>query len=88
MAMARIMTDVSEKVTVQGASFAQQCILQKGLKVFGDRGSAASSKEMDQLHKRNCFTPISISELTQTERRKAMEALMFLTEKRDGSIKG
>ena len=31
---------------------------------------------------------MNIAELTPEERRKAVEALMFLTEKRDGSIKG
>ena len=40
-------------------------------------------KEVDQLHKRNCFTPILISELTPEERKKAVQALMFLTEKRE-----
>ena len=72
----------------QGASFAQQYILKKGLKVFGKRGHEASKKELDQLHRRNCFTPISVAKLLQTKRKKAMEALLFLTEKRDQTIKG
>ena len=45
-------------------------------------------KEIDQLHKRTCFAPLSVKEMTSTERRKAQLALMFLTEKRDESIKG
>ena len=53
----------------------------KGLKVFGEHGHEAATKEMDQLHRRNCFTPISVKDMTSTERRKAMGALMFLTEK-------
>ena len=56
--------------------------------IFGERGHAAASKEMDQLHRRNCFTPISIVALTPSERRKAMEVLMFLTKKWCKEIKG
>ena len=88
MVIARLMVDINEKATDQGASFAQQYIFQKGLKVFGARGSAAALKELDQLHRRTCFTPLSIAELTPSEKKKAMEALMFLTEKRDKTIKG
>eukprot|EP00980_Cylindrotheca_fusiformis_P022076 scaffold8970_cov88-Cylindrotheca_fusiformis.AAC.1 len=43
---------------------------------------------MDQLYKRNCFEPVSVKDMKPSEKRKAMEALMFLTEKRDGTIKG
>lgn len=82
------MVELNEKISSAGVSFAQQLMLHKGLKVFGERGSAASSKEIDQLHRRNCFTPISIDDMTGSEKAKAMEALMFLTEKRDGTIKG
>ena len=86
--IARTMNEFNERATVHGASFAQQYILKKGLQKFGEQGAAASSKEMDQLHRRNCFTPISAEEMTPNERKKAMEALMFLSEKRDGAIKG
>jgi hypothetical protein len=44
--------------------------------------------ELKQLHERVCFTPINVSELTPSERKKAMMALMLLTEKRDGAVKG
>ena len=88
MLIARCMDDINNMVTTRGASFAQQFLLHKGLKVFGDHGHEAATKEMDQLHRRNCFTPISVKDMTSTERRKAMGALMFLTEKRDKSVKG
>ena len=88
MVLVNIINDLKDKVLRHGANFGQQYIMQKGLKVFGKRGSAAATKEMDQLYKRNCFKPISVQEMKPSERRKAMEALMFLTEKRDGSIKG
>ena len=82
------MIDINMKASSQGASFVQQCILQKGLKKFGQEGRKAAVKEADQLHKRNCFTPISVGELTPEEKKKAQEALMFLCQKRDGTHKG
>ena len=69
---------INNRVTTRGASFVQQFLLHKGLKVFGEHGHEAATKEMDQLHRRNCFTPISVKDMTSTERRKAMGALMFL----------
>ena len=86
--IALIMADINHRVTADGVSFAQQHLLHKGLKIFGERGKKGTMKELDQLHKRTCFTPIAISELTPEERRKAVDALMFLSEKRDGTVKG
>ena len=81
MLTARVVDNIDDKVTAQGASFMQQCVLQKGLKIFGKRGNEASSKEMDQLHRQSCFVPMSVASMTPAERKKAMEALMFLMEK-------
>jgi hypothetical protein len=88
MLIARLIINIRHKVNKQGARFAQQYILQKGLKVFSDKGHTGASKELDQLHQRTCFGPIARSKLTPSERQKAMEAFMFLTEKHDGTIKG
>ena len=86
--IARMIIDINSSVMTQEASFSQQYILKKGLKKFGARGSEASKKELNQLHTRNCFSPRDVSVLSPSEKKKAMEALMFLTEKRDKSIKG
>ena len=43
--------------------------------------------EVKQLVTRNCFCPIHIGDLTPEERKKTQRALLFLTEKSDGSIK-
>jgi hypothetical protein len=75
-------------VNQHGASFAQQYILQKGLKVFGQKGHDASKKEIDQLHKRTCFALPKVKEMKPSKWKKAQMALMFLTEKRDKSVKG
>jgi hypothetical protein len=88
MLMTRLIEDLNSKITIQGASFAQLYLIQKGLKMFGEEGRKASAKEIDQLHRRNCFTPRSIVEMSPIERRRAPQALIFLTEKRDKTIKG
>ncbi len=85
---ARYIHETNEKAMMQGHSFGQQYILQKGLKIFGDKGRKAVSSEMGQLHHRDCFQPLLVSSLTPSEKKRALEALMFLTEKRDKSIKG
>jgi hypothetical protein len=88
MLIARFIQDITMNVNEQGASFAQQYMLQKGLKVFGNKGHKASMKEINQLHKRTCFAPLKVKDMKHSERKKAQMALMFLTEKRDKSVKG
>jgi hypothetical protein len=88
MFIARFNQDITMNVNKHGASFAQQYMLQMGLKVFGNKGHEGSMKEINQLHKRTCFAPLKEKEMKPSERRKAQIALMFLTEKRDKSVKG
>ena len=61
--------------------------LKQGMKKFGTKGYDAAHKEMKQLHDRICFRPINPNNMTMQERKKALESLLFLTEKRDGRIK-
>ena len=65
----------------------QRYSVQKGIKKFGKKGKNAAYKEMRQLHERVVFKPIKVESLTRLERQRAMESLIFLIEKRDGSIK-
>jgi hypothetical protein len=44
MLIARFIQDITKSVNKHGASFAQQYILQNGLKVFGEKGQEASKK--------------------------------------------
>ena len=88
MVAARLMVETQARCSTQGVQFAQQHLMHKGLQKFGEKGEAGALKEMDQLHRRTCFTPMDVSTLTPEERAKAQEALLFLTEKRDGTIKG
>jgi hypothetical protein len=43
--------------------------------------------EMQQLHDRKCFNPIKANSLSPSERKRVMESLIFLVEKKDGRIK-
>ena len=42
---------------------------------------------MKQLHDRLCFWPVHKCLLNKSERQRAMESLLFLTEKKDKTIK-
>ena len=85
--MARLINDCSTKVTEKGACFAQQYLLKKGIKIFGQRGRATSVKEMNQLRHQSCFTPIYVAGMTPIKQRKAEQAVVFLGEKNDRSEK-
>ncbi len=69
-------------------AFAETFSLNKGLKKFGEKGENAAFQEVEQLHQRNCWKPIHPNDLSPEQRKKALESLIFLTEKRDGRIKG
>ena len=60
----------------------------KGIKVFGQKGIDAVSKEMQQFHDREVIIPKNPSQLTKEERHRALPYLMFLKDKRDSTIKG
>ena len=61
--------------------------LRAGIKKFGQKGVDSAKKETRQLHERNCFRPVDVKNVTSLERKRALESLIFLTEKRDGTIK-
>ena len=61
--------------------------LQKGIKKFGTKGYQSALNEMKQLHDRDCWTPIKLQSLSKSERKKALESLIFLVEKKSGKIK-
>ena len=72
--IAKTMVDFNYKGTTNKWSFGQQHMLQKGLKLFKDKGCDAMIEELDQLHRRMCFTPVDVNDLTRNEKKKAMEA--------------
>jgi hypothetical protein len=63
--------------------------LTKGLRLFKEQGKKAALKELGQLHDCECWwRPMDVNKLSPQARHKATRSLMFLTEKRDGSLKG
>ena len=62
--------------------------LKKGLKEFGKKGYDAAFGEIKQLHDRVVFRPVNVSDLSPQEKKRALESLIFLVEKRDGRVKG
>ncbi|KAG7352856.1 reverse transcriptase RNA-dependent DNA polymerase [Nitzschia inconspicua] len=65
-----------------------QMTANKGVKIFGKAGEEAIEKELRQLLTRNVMHGVHSQELTQEQRRAALRYLMFLKEKRCGTIKG
>jgi hypothetical protein len=61
---ARWIAEINGNVTTKGASFMQQYVLQNGLKKIRARGHKGAVKDDDQLHRRNCFTPLDVATLT------------------------
>ena len=61
--------------------------LDQGICKFKRRGFDAAKGEMKQLHDRTCWKPIKVQTLTPTKRKKALESLIFLVEKKCGKIK-
>jgi hypothetical protein len=62
--------------------------LKQGIKKFGDQGKAAVLTELRQLYDRDVMDPVNKYNLTPAERKGALRYLMFLKEKRGGTIKG
>jgi hypothetical protein len=62
--------------------------LRQGIKKFGDQGKAAVLTELRQLYDRYVMNPVNKYDLTPEERKGALRYLMFLKEKRSGTIKG
>jgi hypothetical protein len=68
--------------------FIQIYSLNDGLKKFGEKGWDAALGEMKQFHNRRVFKRIDASKLSALDKRRALESLIFLVEKKDNRIKG
>jgi hypothetical protein len=74
-------------VILQSIIFTQYA-LKQGIKKFGEGGKAAVLVELQHLYDRKVMRPVDKYDLTQEERKGALRYLMFLKEKRCGTIKG
>jgi hypothetical protein len=65
-----------------------QYSLKKGLHNFKGKDEEAVSKDFMQLHFKDIFIPQDEVGLMEAQKKGSLESLMFLKEKRDGSLKG
>ena len=78
---------VIETTVKKNHQFTHTFSLSRGMKKFGEKDCQAALKEMEQLHERNVFDPVKVDDITTSEKKRALESLIFLTEKKDGTIK-
>ena len=86
----KLMIDLQEKAETDNifeATFGQQYVLQKGIKLYGQKAIDGAIKEMEQLNNRDCFMPVRLEDLTDLERQRIRRAIMLVTQKRDGTVK-
>ena len=77
--------DIEEQML--GVILVRQYNLKKGMELFGDRAKEATTKELQKVHDFGTYVPVIHKDLTQEEKTKALYALMFILEKRDGRVK-
>ena len=58
------------------------------IREYKEREENAVKEELSQLHERKAFGPMKVEDMSKDQKIEALEMLMFLLEKRDGSIKG
>ena len=74
-------------ITLESIAMTQHSV-RKGLKIFGEAGVIAVTKELVQLHERGVVEPKFIQDLDGDQKQAALQYLMFLKQKRNGIIKG
>ena len=65
-----------------------QFLAHDGLKKFGKKGEDAVHGEMKQPHKRDAFKPRWVNELSEEEKKRALDLILLMEEKQDGRVKG
>ena len=77
-------SDLDEQML--GVILVQQYNLKKGMELFSNRAKEATTNELQQIHDFGTYIPVMSKELTREEKIKALYALMFIVEKRDGRV--
>ena len=74
-------------VEVQRQQYVVTYSLKAGINKFGKQAKTSAHKETKQVYDRSCLRPVHKCSLNKSERHRAMESLLLLTEKRDKMIK-
>ena len=65
-----------------------QYTMKQGMQIYGEkRGKISVNKELENLCVQDVFGELDYNSLTPEQIRMALNVLMFMTQKRDGSIK-
>jgi hypothetical protein len=78
---------IANMITMINHQFAQNYSLMKSIKEFGDKGCQATHEVTKQLHNYIIFKPIGMKKPSTIAKRRAIESLIFLIEKKDRKIK-
>ena len=82
------MTPEQVDVHLLGIALITQYNIKKGRELFGQKADDAILKELTEIDSFETYQPLHANSLTHEQKKKALEALFFLTEKRDNRIKG
>ena len=66
----------------------QQMHVNKAIKRYGEKAESAGKKEMRQIHERSGFSPLQFETLSEKDLEAAIEEILLIEEKRDGTLKG
>ena len=61
--------------------------MKKAKELFGDKANIAVVGELNQIHNVETYVRIKTSELSWEDKKKALDFLTFVAEKRNGDIK-
>lgn len=86
--ISRYIYHLCNEIARKETSHATQYMLNKSLKLFGEKGVVASKAELNQTNQKVCLVPELVKNLSEVENRRVMRDLIILTQKRDGIKKG
>ena len=81
------MTEAYTDAHILGVILVQKYGLKKEIDLFGKKADAAVVKELTQIQELETYEPITASDMSWEEKKKALESLLFITEKRNRDIK-
>ena len=81
------MSDEEIEAHILGVIMVEHYSMKKGIDLFGDRAEIAVTKELKKVNDMNTYEPKHAQDLTNKERKEALASLLFITEKRDDTIK-
>ena len=72
---------------ILGVIMVEHYSMKKGIDLFGDRVETAVTKELKEMNNMNIYKRKHAHELTYQERKNTLALLLFITVKRDGTIR-